>query len=226
MGFPILAKPSGPPLVDFLAKHQLEMYSAASSGKLPRILPQYLPLIYQWSLHLLSGLSFVNSHSIIFGDLHTEVCWLLSPSLSLSLVGFLDAGYLCRKRWVTYEGSSTRDEPFHPCHIPRMESVVATAQTDLFLWGCLVYELVTGFWPGRGQGKSTEEIQLMITNRKWPTLEKEFLGDIIKKCWEYDYLDIEDLKRNVISFLKHQGWEIEDGDNLKGFRADELFQDC
>ncbi|RFU32962.1 hypothetical protein B7463_g3383, partial [Scytalidium lignicola] len=222
--FPILAKPSGPPLVDFLAKQRSAMYSTPVDGALPRVLPQYRPLIYQWSLQLLSGLSFLHSRSIIFGDPRVETCWLALPSLDLSLIGFLDAGYLSLKSGIKYDGSSWRNEPFHPCHIPKFNSVVPTMQTDLFLWGCLIYELMTTFWPGHGQGKQSEDIQQMIIRRMWPVLENDYLGDIVRKCWEHEYEDILSLRRDVIAFITNDGWEIEGEDGLGGFRADELFE--
>jgi serine/threonine protein kinase len=201
------------------------MYSEPAEEMLPRILPQYRPLIYQWALHLASGLSFVHSHSVIFGDLRAETCWLSSPPLALSLVGFLDAGYRGATSGMQYNGGSTRDEPFHPCHVPRFGSVVPTMQTDLFLWGCLVYELMTSFWPGHGQGRQKGEMKQMIVRREWPALEREYFGDIVRRCWEYRYQDIASLKRDLITFLIHEGWEIEGEDELRGFRADELFQD-
>ena len=118
-----------------------------------------------------------------------------------------------------------RDESFHPCHVSRFESVVPTMQTDLFLWGCLIYELMTSFWPRHERGRQRGEIKQMIVRREWPALEREYLGEIVRRCWEYGYQDIASLKRDLITFLMNEGWEMEGEDELSGVWADELFQE-
>lgn len=226
-GFPILAKPSGPPLSAFLAEHRSIMYSqptGRSSDEVGRIMPQYRPLIYQWALHLVSGLVFIGSHSVVFGDLRTDVCWLSQPGMALSLVGFLDAGFWSSaiSSGTQYNGSSWRDEPFHPLHVPRFQTVVPTVQTDLFLWGCLVYELMTGIWPGSGSNMSRAQAQQMMTTRQWPALEDEYLGRIVKGCWENVYADAVGVMADLVSTLEADGFEI-DGDDIRGRQFDQLF---
>lgn len=216
-GIPILDMPSTT-LEGFLAKHKSTMYDAN------RIIPKYRPLIYQWALHLISGLSFVHSKDIVFGDLRIEVCWL-SKDLSLSLLGFLDAVYKTPgfSRQYINQGGRYEREQFHPCHKPRWDSLLATTQTDLFVWGCLIYQLMTGFWPGyEQQQRSDAETRALFVNRQWPLLETEYLGDIIRKCFNYEYQSAEHLKMDIIQFLTVKGWEV-DGDKLCGFRATELF---
>ena len=84
--------------------------------------------------------------SIIFGDLSVDQCWLSSSGPSLSLLGFLNAGYRTRSSCLYIGDHSTRYNGFEPLHR------YATMETDLFLWGCVVYELMTGHCPGDGQG--------------------------------------------------------------------------
>jgi serine/threonine protein kinase len=223
--YPILAKPSGPPLVHFLARHKSTMYAEAADGGLPRILPRYIPLIYQWALQLLSGLSFVHSHSVIFGDICAEVCWLSSPSLDISLVGFLSAGFMVNKSGVIDPVEPLRDEPFHHCNLMPFEDNTLTVQTDLFQWACFVYELATSFWPGHAQGSEDAEIKLLVERRTWPVLEKEYLGDIVKECWDGRYDDIASLKSNLLTFLGNEGWKIKGEDELDGLNASELFEE-
>lgn len=226
-GFPILAKPSGPPLSVFLAEHRSVMYSQPTGGSAEeggRILPQYRPLIYQWALHLISGLVFIGSHSVVLGDLRTDACWLSQPGLALSLVGFLDAGFRSPaiSSGTQYSGSSWRDEPFHPLHVPCFQAVVPTVQTDLFLWGCLVYELMTGAWPGSGSSTSRAQAEQMLATRQWPALEEEYLGRIVKGCWENLYVDALGVMADLVSTLKADGFEI-DGDDIRGGQFDQLF---
>lgn len=223
-GFPILAKPSGPPLSIFLAEHRSAMYSQPTGEEGGRILPQYRPLIYQWALHLISGLVFIGSHSVVFGDLRTDTCWLSQPGLALSLVGFLDAGFRSPaiSSGIQFNGTSWRDEPFHPLHVPRFQAVVATVQTDLFLWGCLVYELMTGVWPGSGPSTSRAQAQEMLVTGQWPVLEEDYLGRIIRGCWENSYEDAVGVMADLVSTLEADGFEI-DGDDIRSGQFDQLF---
>ncbi|KAF7184179.1 hypothetical protein CNMCM7691_004804 [Aspergillus felis] len=219
-GVPILDMPST--TVDRLtAKYRSSMYFNADGQT--RITPKYRPLIYQWALHLVSALSFVHSKNILFGDLQIELCWL-SSSLSLSLLSFLDAVYIDSQTMRKYINGTGRDEPFHPCNIPRRHSQVATVHTDLFLWGCLVYQLMTESWPGHEQDRQDAEMRHMVVEHQWPILEREYLGDIVRKCWECGYVDVEELKRDLDDFLTSKGWEV-DGDELCGFQATELFEE-
>ncbi|KAH6647742.1 hypothetical protein BKA67DRAFT_578440 [Truncatella angustata] len=85
-------------------------------------------------------------------------------------------------------------------------------QTDLFMWGALVYELMTGFRPGTRPRKSSQEVQAMMTARQWPAFEKELLCEVVRNCWDGSYRDAEAVRANVISFLEGEGWEVEGED--------------
>lgn len=187
-----------------------------------RVLPKYRPLIYQWALNQVSGLSFIHSHDIVFGDLCIETCWLSAPALSISLVGFINAGFRITPSGYLCEGDSSRPEPFHPSHLQK-RPVVPTIKTDLFLWGCLVYELMTRLWPGQGIAKSDAEIKSIITERRWPQLEREYLGDMVRRCWEYAYEDTKAVKDDLMAFFGGEGLKVHGEDELEGFNVDDLF---
>lgn len=82
----MLAKPTGPTLVEFLTKQEEDLYRSDT------VSVPYMSLIFNWDLQALSGLAFVHSHNIIFNDLNMRTCWL-SKDLSLSLVGFMGAEF-------------------------------------------------------------------------------------------------------------------------------------
>ncbi|KAF2790992.1 hypothetical protein K505DRAFT_419452 [Melanomma pulvis-pyrius CBS 109.77] len=219
---PVLAKPSGPPVTKFITEHRSTMYSAPLDAPTSRILPSHRPLAYQWALHIISGLTFVHSHDVIFGDLNLIHCWLSSDShLSLSLVGFVNAGFNYVERWShIIHGDRTNGNNFHPLE----HQANPTKQTDLFLYGCTVYELMTGFWPATRSGIPTwREIAAMVPRKEWPLLEAECMGEIVRKCWNGEYASAEEVKASVVAFLGGLGWEIEGDDDLKGFNATDLF---
>lgn len=191
------------------------MYSEPVDAVSSRILASYRPLIYQWALHLVSALSFVHAHDIAWGELNLAQCWLSADShLSLSLVGFLNAAFK-PSIWGGYQkpGDWTFGYGFHPGEHYRDPS----KETDLFLYGCVVYELMTGAWPGeRLIDKSRRDLAMMISHKQWPALEVECMGQIVRKYWAGEFENVEQLKTEVIAFLEGLGNVIEKGDNLSG----------
>ena len=67
----------------------------------------------------------------------------------------------------------------------------------------------------------------MIDVKKWPKLEAEFLGEMVRECWKGEYEESSTLKRYLVSFLGKEGPDIdgEHEDNLRGFDAPALFED-
>jgi hypothetical protein len=196
----VLEKPSGPPLNQFLHEHKATLYDfapldAASS----RVKAPFLPLIYQWALHLVSALVFVHAQEISWGELNLRDCWLSTDAhLSLSLTGFVTAGLRqYRADWTRF------DEDFHPSEYTELPNM----DTDIVLWGCVVYELMTGHQP-KGH--------LPVRSRQQcPALEKEFMGEIVQNCWLGRISSASDLKVEVVRFLHEMGWVVEGDDNLR-----------
>jgi serine/threonine protein kinase len=201
------------------------MYSGPQDAPTTRLLPSFRPLAYQWALHIISGLAFVHSHNVVFGDPSLAECWLASDSrFSLSLVGFANAGFNYFKEWsAVYPGERKSSMEFHPFD----DRDGPTQQTDLFLWGCIVYELMTGYWPLTPEALSrqytTRELEARVVRKEWPRLEPEYMGAIVRRCWNGEYASAEEVKAAVKTFLQGLGWEIEDNDDLKGFCATDLF---
>lgn len=146
------------------------MYSQRDSGSdnkraaCARVKPIYRNLIYQWALHLARALGFLHNYSfekpsprisIAFGDLSVESCWLDASGTHLSNLGFLQSTFRTSRTgpYVGMVGCNGRD--FQPLEI----GAVPTLETDVFLWGCVVYELMTGYCR-RGRG-------MKISKRWW-----------------------------------------------------------
>ncbi|KAL4967246.1 uncharacterized protein BDV14DRAFT_170332 [Aspergillus stella-maris] len=244
-GLPTLEKPAAT-LAGFLEEHRASMYIARDNTETSEsenthdsknnrlyLKPAYRPLIFQWALQLLSGLSFIHSKDVILGDLHVYTCWLSSPDYSsISILGFLDAVYMEPMHSTRYTNESTwgteYNFPFHPRLIPgrgtgpgsRWDRDVATKKTDLFLWAALVFELMTGYWPASGRG--FEDVKDILTRRLWPKLGEEGLDRIVEKCWDHGYENADEVKRDLVMFVEGEGWEVKgvEGDEIKGLDVD------
>lgn len=157
------------------------MHTEPLDAPTSRVLASHRPLVYQWALHLISGLSFVHSKEVVFGVLSLSHGWLTAEAhLSLSLVGFLNAGF-----WNTTWGRRWHDGDFinAGCFRPQGDEDKPAMQNDLFLYGYAVYELMTRDWPGHRSEMATRKIENMVASKRWPVLESEYMGEIVRKCW-------------------------------------------
>lgn len=149
------------------------MYEQRDSGNdnkttaCARVKLAHLKLVYQWSLHLARALEFIHSYSfekpspkisIAFGDLSVESCWLNASGTSLSILGFLQSVVRTR-RLGPYDGRIGHGGNYFQ---PIKTGTTPTLETDIFLWGCLVYELMSGHRPGEGQGLEHGEKEALV----------------------------------------------------------------
>ncbi|KAG8631100.1 hypothetical protein KVT40_000240 [Elsinoe batatas] len=226
-GLPVLAKPDGLPLETFIKSHKTSMYDeSSSSDSAPtnvRIQDEYKPLIYQWALQLANALAHIHSYGkaetpsiwIAFGDIDISKCWL-TTGLNIQLVGFLNAA--CQTPGEsTHFGTRTNGSAFHPLEGKRGEDDSPTEQTDVSMWGCLVYELMTGAWPDNRVPDPE-----VVTTGQWPRLEVEYLGEIIGNCWTGEIADAASLMDKLRSTISGLGWQVIE-DVLVGFDAEALF---
>ncbi|KAF2993406.1 hypothetical protein E8E13_001835 [Curvularia kusanoi] len=223
--FPVLAKPPGLFLDAFITKHRSAMYSAPLNTTTSRIIPSYRPVVYQWALHLIDGLAFVHAHDVIIGDMHTSRIWLSSDShLSVAPFGFLSASYV--RDWgfgVFQPGSRFNNLNFHP--LEGQDERRPTQQTDIFLFGCMLFQFMTGFWPANDvEGWSI--INRPFDSPAWPLvpiLEEVHMGRIVRQCWNGHFESAEQVKAAVVSLVRDSGWEIDEQCNLSDFDAASLF---
>ncbi|KAF2272704.1 uncharacterized protein EI97DRAFT_504088 [Westerdykella ornata] len=202
--FPILATPSGQPLPHFLHERKAALYTAPLDTPSARILPAHRPMMYEWALNLISALAFIHSHDIVFGLLTQQNCWVsteqrISEDYSrhsgrprLFLFGFVDAGF------DRYPGSWVNSPYCY--HDDREEE--PTQQTDLYLYGCLLYEFMVGV---AHDTPLQWDIGDRVKARQWPSLETEYMGDIVRKCWTGEVGSAEEVKLEVEMFVRMYG---------------------
>lgn len=54
-----------------------------------------------------------------------------------------------------------------------------------------------------------------IPLQEWPGLEREYLGQFVRKCWTGEVESSRRLRENLLEFLQIEGWEVEEGDDLQ-----------
>lgn len=201
------------------------MYTEPLETASSRIKKDFLPLAYQWSLQLASALRLIHSRGIAYGEITDATCWLSSPSLSISLAGFLGAEFQdVEKNW-NFPGYFYSGEDFSPKYSKHEHaSKSPTVKTDIFIFGRIVYLMMTSQSPGDGMDKSWEEISQMVRDEDWPAIEPEYLGNILHKCWNFRYERMEEVTSELKAAIQAQGWEIKGDDELEGLDLDLIHQ--
>lgn len=206
-----------------MAKNKATMYNAPPNALETRILPSHRPVAYQWALHLVDGISFAHAHDIILADFDTSQCWLSSdPHLTLSLAGFLHARFSYTIQWGRIVPASVPSNRslFHPL----IDGGDATKQTDFFVFGCVLFEIMTGVWPSRHfESRSWDEREAIVRQKEWPPLEENNMGKIVRQCWDSQFDSAEQVKAALVWFVQDLGWEVDEKNNLKDFDAAALF---
>lgn len=49
----------------------------------------------------------------------------------------------------------------------------------------------------------------MVTELRWPELERKCLGDVVSKCWEYTYENTHAEKNGLILFLNREVLQVD-----------------
>ncbi|KAG9704219.1 hypothetical protein KCU60_g5522, partial [Aureobasidium melanogenum] len=214
--FPLLEKPGGGPLNQFLAAHRTRMYGAAASNshQTSPIASTYLPLIYRWALQILSALSETHGNGIIHMDIVSLDCLWLYNDLSIALVGFQSADFVNMKG-ERVQGDMHCGKEFRWPWVRNTRHERPTAKVDLFDWATLVYTLMTDRNPVEGRIRDVE-VQEMISTGSLPVLEEEKLGHLVKKCWVGQHESAVEVMADLKVFLTERGFEVEE-DDIQGY---------
>ncbi|KAH6962706.1 hypothetical protein DER45DRAFT_516965 [Fusarium avenaceum] len=224
-GLPILQKPSYGSLRNLFGEYQSKLYTVRAGAASPddRIKPEFLPLAYQWSLQLLSALVLIHSRDIAYGEIIPDSCWLSAESLDISLAGFIGSEFRDPATGWFFPGYFFTSIEFSPSLLPPSRMVQEpTLATDMFMFGRLIYCVMTSYMPGEGMGHGPQETERLMRDEEWmPDLEDEFMGRVIHKCWRYDYDTIEDLQSEVQALIESYGWSI-NGDEVEELDIDHI----
>ncbi|RGP61413.1 hypothetical protein FLONG3_10527 [Fusarium longipes] len=224
-GLPILQKPTYGSLWNFLNEYTSKLYTVKAEATSPkdRIKSEFLPLVYQWTLQLLSAVVLVHSHDIAYGVFSKESCWLSAESLDISLAGFVNSDFRDPEKGWQFRGDFFDGSDFLPESLPPSRMVRnPTLGTDIFMFGNLIYGIMTCHAPGEGKGHGPGETERLMRDEDWmPDLEDEFMGKIVHKCWRFQYDTVEELQSEVRALIESYGWTVS-GDELEELDIDHI----
>ncbi|KAF5653818.1 hypothetical protein FHETE_11371 [Fusarium heterosporum] len=217
-GLPILRKPTYGSLWNFFEEYTSKLYTVRAEATAPndRIKPEFLPLVYQWSLQLLSALVLIHSHNIAYGVFFEESCWISAESLDISLAGFIASDFRDPEKSWQFRGDFITGHEFSPESLPPSRMVRdPTLGTDMFMFGNLIYRIMTSCEPGEGRGHALGETARLMRDEDWmPDLEDEFMGKFLHKCWRFEYNTVQELQNQVQAHVESCGWTV-NGDKLE-----------
>jgi hypothetical protein len=192
-GYPLLETPTGPSLDDFIKTVHMDMYPPSKNNQTIKLSDDFLPLVINWALQLLSALRFIHNHDIRYGSVNKEVC-VLSSSLSISFVGF--SGVYFGESYGPQQ--ATRNDP-------------PTVQTDLQSWAKLYYSLVLG----DNQGEYSWHFVFPDPNPEG--IHPDAVGcQVLLKCRANEYTDATAVWDDFVAELNEKGFTVEE-DSLKDF---------
>jgi serine/threonine protein kinase len=129
----------------------------------------------RWLRHAAEGCRYLHTHGIVHSDVGTHN-WILTGQNCIKLIDFegcsIDGGPAgsCYE-WFSYQPS-----------MPRVSE-----GTDIFAFGCVIYELSTGRPPYHELEASDDrykQVEELYATRQFPDVTNLPLGWLIQKCWD------------------------------------------
>jgi serine/threonine protein kinase len=107
---------------------------------------------------------------------------------------------------IDLEGCSIDGEPADSCYewfsyrpsIPRV-----SRRTDIFAFGCAIYEVITGRPPYHELEASNDrywQVEQLYTNNRFPDVTHLPLGQLIRSCWHGDLTSMSEVIRELEAF--------------------------
>ncbi|RDA94430.1 hypothetical protein CP533_2259 [Ophiocordyceps camponoti-saundersi (nom. inval.)] len=160
--------------LEYAANYDLKSFD--DSGQLPE---QRL----RWFVQIAEALKFIHSSGVVHGDLSSANVFL-DADLNAKVADF--AGSSLDQSPLLIESSACYQCPEAPLSV----------KGDLFAFGSLVYEIITGREPY--QGLDGDEIRHLYSRKTFPdTKPLGGLGSIIEKCWHGEYSGCDDMLQEL-----------------------------
>lgn len=104
---------------------------------------------------------------------------------------------------IDFEGCSIDDEPADSCYewfSYRPSVPTVSRRTDIFAFGCAIYEVVAGRPPHHELEASDNrytEVEQLYANNQFPDVTSLPLGRLIQSCWDNEFTSIGEVLREL-----------------------------
>ena len=137
------------------------------------------------------------------GYQHSHDCNIIHGDVGCHNIILTREGYL---KIVDFEGCSIDGEPADSCYewfsyrpsIPRVDR-----RTDIFAFGCAIYEVMTGRPPYHeleASNDSYQQVEQLYTNHRFPDVTSLPLGVLMQSCWHGDFTSMSEVLQELDAF--------------------------
>lgn len=143
-----------------------------------------------WLRHAATGYQYLHGCGIIHADVGCGNLMLIEDYIKL--IDFegcsIDGGIAgsCYE-WFSYRPSTPR----------------VSQGTDIFAFGCAIYEVLTGrppYYQLETSDNKYREVEELYANKTFPNVVKLPLGQLIYRCWNGDFSSMEEIIRELDAF--------------------------
>jgi serine/threonine protein kinase len=158
---------------------------ASSTNEIP------LQTKVRWLIHAAEGYQYLHSRGITHADVGCGNM-ILTKNDCVKLIDFegcsIDGGPAgsCYE-WFSYCPSNPR----------------VSRSTDIFAFGCAIYETLTGRPPHyelEASDNKYREVEELYTNKNFPDVAKLPLGQLIQRCWHSNFSSMEEVVQELNAF--------------------------
>lgn len=161
-----------------------------------------------WCRQLTEAISFIHSRGVIHSDLRPRNILVNrgeQGGYDLALCDF--GGSTCPE--LGLDGGTLPDGPFYNPALGNESDV----SLDLFSLGSLFYTILEGHWPYRSSTtpftvqeklEYEELVRFMITEGRFPEVDKLYAGNVIMGCWKMEYQSADEVLRALDECTRRQ----------------------
>lgn len=146
-----------------------------------KVVPETCAL--KWANQITEGLAHLHEKGVLQVDMGCHNI-LLDSKQNLKLCDF--AGSSIDGEVETVVPSCRSQDPTASCDHPY------TVRHELFALGSALYEVSTTLQPFAD--KTPREVQKLFASEVFPAVDELFLGDVIQRCWDRQYLDAREVE--------------------------------
>jgi serine/threonine protein kinase len=147
----------------------------------------------QWCEDVAHVLTYVHEKNVRHADI-SGTNLLIDADMRILLCDFAGS-YIDGER-------ATIAAPAGYCHPDAAEWKTPTIRGELHTFGSTIYEIITGNGPYRNLGLESEEIERLIEKRQYPDVSDIDLGDVIKRCWNGDFLAVSEVEKEIRAYRR------------------------